>query len=264
MRGPAVALALLGLAACAGRFPDPTGAREPMPQGYLAPAELTRLAQAVPPFPAPGSPEDIADRAASDAYRAMEDDDRWLMATAHAEVRPDYAVQHFDCPLGARLVQAELPTLKRILERALHDADTASAAAKARAFRARPIKDDPDRRACVRLDPGGRDSASYPSGTATVGAVYGLVIASAAPDAAAGARRIGHEIGVSRAVCAMHYPADVAAGEALGESLFMAMAADPRFQADIVEARREVAAARASGLTNPGCAAERHALGAGR
>ena len=69
-------------------------------------------------------------------------------------------------------------------------------------------------------------------------------------------RRIGHAIGVSRVVCAMHYPADVAPGEALGRAVAAEAAATPAFQADVVAARAELARVRAAGLTNPGCVAE--------
>ncbi|WP_262423182.1 hypothetical protein [Brevundimonas denitrificans] len=45
------------------------------------------------------------------------------------------------------------------------------------------------------------------------------------PDQAEALIRIGDEIGVSRVVCALHYPSDVAAGQALGEALFAAVRA---------------------------------------
>ena len=105
-----------------------------------------------------------------------------------------------------------------------------------------------------------RSSASHPSGHATVGALWGRVMAEVAPDQAEALTRIGDEIGVSRAVCALHYPSDVAAGQALGVALFEAMRETPAYQADLAAARTEVARARALGRLNPGCAAERAAL----
>jgi len=60
----------------------------------------------------------------------------------------------------------------------------------------------------------------------------------------------------------MHYPADVAAGEAVGKAVFAEAATTPMFQADLAAARLELAQVRATGLTNPGCAAERAALAA--
>ena len=110
--------------------------------------------------------------------------------------------------------------------------------------------------------PAGRASPSYPSGSATVGSAYGQVIAALNPEHAAEAARIGHEIGVSRMVCAMHYPSDVAEGETLGVAAFQRIAATPAYQADAVVAREEIARARTAGLTSPACAAERAALAA--
>ena len=80
------------------------------------------------------------------------------------------------------------------------------------------------------------------------------------PDRAEAVRRISHEIGVSRLICAMHYPTDVAVGEQIGRDVAARAVATPAFQADMAAARAELAAARRSGLTNPGCAAERAAL----
>jgi acid phosphatase (class A) len=228
--------------------------------GYLQPGDLARLAEAVPPAPAEGSAQALADRAASARFAALEDTDRWLLATSHAELRPPLALQHFDCALGVRLGSAETPVLDRMAARAFHDANAVAEQVKARAFRARPVGDDPDRRACQTLTPAGRASASYPSGSAAVGTAYAETLALIQPERADAVRRIGHEIGVSRLVCAMHYPGDVAAGEAVGRAVMAEIAATPTFQAEADEARREIEAARATGRTNPGCAAERAAL----
>ena len=73
-------------------------------------------------------------------------------------------------------------------------------------------------------------------------------------------QRIGHEIGISRLICAMHYPSDVEAGEAIGRAVMAEVAMTPSFRADAEAARAELGAARATGRANPGCAAERAAL----
>lgn len=230
--------------------------------GYLTPEALDRLAQVVPPPPAPGSAIDRADRERSGRYRALEDGDRWLLATAHAEVRPPLALQHFDCALGVRLGDAETPALDRMMARVFHDADAVSEQVKARARRARPVGDDPDRRPCQTVTAETRASASYPSGSAALGVAYGEVFAVAVPDRAEAVRRIGHEMGVSRLICAMHYPSDVAAGEAIGRAVAAEIVADPGFRRDLPAVRAEIEAARLTGRTNPGCAAERLALAA--
>ena len=227
---------------------------------YLDHAAIQALAEAVPPAPVDGSDQAFADVAASNRLRALENTDRWRLATRHAEMRPALAMAHFDCALGFRLNAGDSPRLTAILERVLHDADEAAELAKARAFRPRPVGADPERPACQVVSPTGRNSPSYPSGSATVGAAYGEVIASLAPERAAEASRIGHEIGVSRLVCGMHYPSDVAEGERLGKATFRQIAATPAYQADAVVAREELARARTAGLTSPACAAERAAL----
>ncbi|QSF54893.1 PA-phosphatase [Brevundimonas fontaquae] len=251
------ATAILLAVGCAGA-PKP-GEATPM-AGFLGDEAIAQLTDAVPPAPAPGSVADLADKAASARFVVLEDGDRWLLATAHAELRPPLALQHFDCALGVRLGSAETPALDRVMARIFHDANSAAERVKARQARLRPVGEDPSRRACQTLTPAARRSASYPSGSAAVATAYGEAFAALEPDRAEAVRRIGHEIGVSRLVCAMHYPTDFAVGERIGRDVAAKAVATPAFQADMTAARAELAAARRSGLTNPGCAAERAAL----
>ena len=251
------ATAILLVVGCAGA-PKPIVTTPT--EGFLAPGMIARLAEAVPPPPTPGSSQDLADKAASARFVALEDSDRWLLATSHAELRPPLALQHFDCALGVRLGSAETPALDRLMARVFHDANSVAERVKARQARPRPIGDDPNRRACQVVNAAARNSPSYPSGSAAVGAAYGEAFAALEPDRAEAARRIGHQIGVSRLICAMHYPTDVAAGEEIGRAVAVEAVQTPAFQADVAAARAELEAARRSGLTNPGCAAERAAL----
>ena len=252
------------LSACAGTpaalRPQAVHAATPETKGYLSGPLIQALADAVPPPPVAGSPTDLADKARSARFKTLEDSDRWLLATAHAELRPPLALQHFDCTLGVRLGSATTPNLNRLMQRLFHDSDAAAELAKARALRPRPVGDDPERRPCQRVSEAGRKSASYPSGSSTVATVYGEAFAALEPQRATEARRTAHEMGLSRLVCGMHYPSDVAAGETLGKAVFDAASDAPGFEADLAAARTELAAARATGLTNPGCASERVAL----
>src|SRR5690606_34907667 len=139
----AAVLAVL-LSACAGTPAAlrPDAARAPVVAGYLDETVVAALADAVPPPPAPGSAEDLDDKARSARFIALEDTDRWLLATAHAELRPPLALQHFDCALDARLDPAAIPQLTRLMQRLFHDADSAAERVKARAHRPRPVGDD--------------------------------------------------------------------------------------------------------------------------
>ncbi|WP_245158309.1 MULTISPECIES: phosphatase PAP2 family protein [unclassified Brevundimonas] len=250
---------LLGLTACAGTpaaVTEVPGLQSASNEGYVGADLLTELARSIPPPPSPGSDVDLADRAASAALRPLLGGDRWLLATAHAEVRPDLAAPHFDCALGVRMGGQQTPALERMLARLFQDADHVAEAVKARAARPRPVADDQDRQSCQRITDAGRNSPSYPSGTAAVGAAYGEAFAALDPDRSDAARRTGDEIAISRQVCAMHYPSDVEAGKAIGKAVFAAAAATPAFAQDLAAARAELAMVRATGLTNPGCAAE--------
>ncbi len=254
---------LIGAAFLAGCATTTMGPPEAVP-GYLDTAELQSLADAVPVPAAPGSPEQMRDEALSQRLRALEDTDRWWMATAHAELRPPEAAQHFDCLLGTRLAETPRPALNRMMARLLADSERLTVDLVARHPRLRPLARDPARRPCQRLNEATRTSAtSHPAAGAVAGAAYGALFAAVAPDQAEAARRMGREIGLSRAVCATNWPSDVATGQALGVALYDAATVQPGFVADLEAARLELVAARAEGLTNPGCASERLALAQG-
>ncbi|RZJ96034.1 MAG: phosphatase PAP2 family protein [Brevundimonas sp.] len=246
------------LAACAGG-PRPSAEAHPPRHGYLSGTVLARISAAAPPRPMQGSPQDLADHAASDRMRALDGGDRWLLATLHAEVRPPLGQQSFDCALNVRFGAEPTPRLDHLLTRVLLDADGVAERVKAANPRQRPIGDDRTRRACQRIDDAARASNGYPSGTAVAAAAYGETLAALAPDRADDVRAAAHQIALSRVVCAMHYPSDVAAGETLGRQVATTLAADPAYQADLVAARAEVDAARARNETSPACAAERAA-----
>ena len=231
-------------------------------RGYLSPDKLRGLAAAVPAPPAKDSEQDAADRSLSASYRSLENTDRWLLATSHAEVRLPYALQHFDCTLGVRFDPANnaAPATARLLHKLFEDGEAASTIVKLRAHRPRPVGDDPARAACQTVSPAGRASPSYPSGSATVAAAYGYAMAAIDPDHAAEAIETGRQIALSRAICGMHYPTDVRIGFELGQKVFEDAANTPAFAADLTAARAELAALRAQQTTNPGCAAERSAL----
>ena len=250
-RAALAACLLVGACASAGA-PAPIVAAP----GYLDVASIRSLADATP-APLPWDP--------AGAFPEPSGTDRWWLATAHAELRPPEAAQHFDCVLGTRLAGAPRPALTRLMNRLLTDADSLTRILAETAPRPRPIKAIAGLQPCVRVNDAVRDTPSWPAGAAVVGSAYGDLFAALAPDRAEGARRIGREIGLSRVVCRMNWPGDVTDGAVLGQRLFAAGARSAAFAADLEAARAEVAAARAEGLSNPGCAAERRALGqAGR
>ncbi|MBJ7448401.1 MAG: PA-phosphatase [Brevundimonas sp.] len=259
-----LATPLIGAVWLAGCATTTFGPPEVVP-GYLASAQLAELVAAVPQPPALTGTEQAQDVALSERLRTLEDTDRWWMATAHAELRPPEAAQHFDCLLGTRLAAKPRPALNRLMGRLLADSERLTVDLVARHPRLRPLAADPARRACQRLNEATRKSpTSYPAAGAVAGAAYGALFADLAPDRAEASRQMGREIGLSRAICATNWLSDVQAGAALGEALYDAAASQPEFATDLAAARLEIASARAEGATNPSCASERLALTQGR
>ena len=240
--------AIVVLAGCAGGRPAPT----PSMAGYLRGADYLTLAQS------PGQPTLALDGSAFDEVPPGAD--RWWLAIAHAELRAPYAAQHFDCALGTRLNEGPRPALTRLMRRLLADAEAATRTLSRDHPRPRPVVAVPGLEPCQRADQAMRESPSWPASGAVAGAAYGELLADLAPDRADAVRRMGQEIGRSRAICRMNWPSDVTDGQALGRSLYARVAQEPAFRADLEAAREEIGAARAEGLTNPGCAAERRAL----
>jgi acid phosphatase (class A) len=87
-------------------------------------------------------------------------------------------------------------------------------------------------------------NSSYPSGHSTVGDLDALILAEIAPDLKGAILARGLQIGDDRVIAGVHFPSDVAAGRTLAHDLFTKLMASPAFQADLAQAKAEVAAAR--------------------
>ena len=226
-----------------------------------APVEGYLDAHAVQAVGAGFSPSPVDPQTEEAAFHSVEPGtDRWWLAIAQAELRPPEAAQHFDCVLGTRLAEKPRPALTRLMNRLLVDSARVAGALAERTPRRRPVAERPDLQPCVRMNAATRNSPSWPAGGAVAGAAYGEMFAALAPDQAEAARGRGRDIGVSRALCRVNWQGDVADGLSIGRAVYQRAAAAPGFVGDLEAARAEVAAARAEGLTNPGCAAERRAL----
>ncbi|MDO9586731.1 MAG: PA-phosphatase [Brevundimonas sp.] len=223
-------------------------------QGYLDEVAVREVSAAFTPSPIDPAHE----RAVFDSVEPGTD--RWWLAIVQAELRPPEAAQHFDCIFGTRLAERPRPALTRLMNRLLIDSAGVTNALAEREPRRRPVAEQPGLESCVRMDEAARNSPSWPAGGAVVGATYGEMFAALAPDQAEAARRRGLDIGYSRALCRVNWHADVTDGVRIGQAVYERAVDTPAFAADLEAARVEVHAARAAGVTNPGCAAERRAL----
>jgi acid phosphatase (class A) len=252
VRPGAVLAACLLMAGCAtGSVP----VTAPAPAaGYLNASAVRAVGAGLTPYPI--NPE--AEQAVFDTVEPGTD--RWWLAIVHAELRPPEAAQHFDCILGTRLAGKPRPALTRLMNRLLIDSARVANVLAEREPRRRPVAARPELQPCIRMDEAARNSPSWPASGAVAGAAYGEMFAALAPDRAGAARRRGTDIGLSRALCRVNWHADVTDGFRIGRAVYERATMAPDFAADLEAARIELAAARAEGLTNPGCAAERRAL----
>ena len=94
---------------------------------------------------------------------------------------------------------------------------------------------------CVERSEALDRSFAYPSGHATEGWTFGLVLAALIPERATAILRRGRIYGESRIVCGVHWASDVEAGRSTGAALFAALVGNPAFRADLERARAELA-----------------------
>ncbi len=221
------------------------GAAADGPHGYLAKDALDAVAVVGPP-PAAGSAAEAADVTAYRSAAAGVDTPRWREALADDDIKTTAVMKRYACALDAEVGPDTAPALARLLERTLRDAGEISEVAKTTYRRPRPFAaDDPSAPVCLDIPAERRASSSftYPSGHATVGWLWGLVLAEAAPARATQVMARSRVFTESRQVCRVHYPTDVLAGERLGAAIYARLQSSPEYEADVKAARAEIAAA---------------------
>jgi len=265
-------LALAGLLAwfvgCRDVVPSASGPREATSAaaaargpGYLLPEERPDSVALLPPPPAPGSPEFAADEAIYRELSALQGSARWQLAARDANLKFPEAAGVFSCAVGFDVTEAKTPRLYTLLQRVVIDAGQSTAKAKQKYNRDRPfeITGEP---ICVPADEQLlRGNASYPSGHASLGYVWGEVFAELLPESTAAARARAYEFGQSRVICRVHHQSDVDAGRNVGQAVFERLHQDPEFVADMAAAKVEVKKARRHGPpVGRDCSAESVAL----
>lgn len=230
--------------------------------GYLSPQERLDSKALLPPPPAAGSPAQAADEEAKQAAAALRGTPRWQWAGKDAELMFPKAAGTFSCALGLPIDEGTSPNLTVLLRRALMDAGFGTRDAKHLHQRARPFMAKSEATCTPDQEPYLRKDGSYPSGHAAIGWAWGLILAELAPERADALVQRGYDFGESRRICNVHWASDVAAGRLFGSAVVARLHANMEFAAQLAEAKREVAAARAAGLPpKEDCAAEAKALG---
>jgi acid phosphatase (class A) len=225
------------------------------PSGYIAPDAID-LTKILPAAPVKGDIRYETDRKVFKAMKAKIGGPRWQLATRDVVYATPIMMQDFSCAAGIALSPEATPATYRILATTSADTGRVNVAAKAHWQRLRPYQID-DGETCEDKKELGK-TFDYPSGHATKGWTFGLVLAALLPDRAGPILARARAYGESRIVCRVHNMSAVEAGR-LGATATMTLIRDtPAYQADLAAAKAELAAARRDATPPDGaaCASE--------
>ncbi|WP_338084270.1 phosphatase PAP2 family protein [Cupriavidus necator] len=259
----AVALAAL-VAGCAAGGTNLSAVPELRPgvaAGYLAADARPDSLKLLPAPPAQGSPALALDEDAARQAGTLRGSSRWQLATEDAVLTFPQAASAFSCVLGVPVSEKDTPYLNILLRRSLVDAGLSTYGVKDRYKRTRPFVANKTPM-CTPTDAAKLEKdGSYPSGHSAIGWAWALILAEVEPERANDILARGRAFGQSRVVCNVHWQSDVNEGRMMAAATVARLHADPTFRADLDQARREVAAARASGARpSRDCQAESAAL----
>lgn len=245
--GVSIAVSLLG---CATSAPAPIVVEANTTTraiGYLDATAVPASISLVPAPPAPGSAALALDEQVSREARALRGSARFLQATADAELGFPAGAGQFACAIDLDVDARVTPALYRLLERSRADASAATRAAKKHHQRSRPFMVNGDPTCTPDDEDDLRRNGSYPSGHASIGWAWALILSEIVPARADAIIARGRNYGESRLVCNVHWQSDIIEGRLLGAAAVARLHADPAFNRDLLAARREIAHAHAAG-----------------
>jgi acid phosphatase (class A) len=261
-----VALVASGCASSAG-VAAPTSAaqvgevRHGFLNGYLTSSELADSLALLPAPPAAGSTAQAADDAAFRELTKFQGTPRGAVAVQDANLSFPKAAETFSCAIGVPISEQQMPNLYMLLRRTLTDAGLATYKAKNKYQRTRPFVTFKVASCTPAEDAFLATNGSYPSGHASVGWSWALVLTEIAPDRADAILQRGRAFGQSRAICGVHWQSDIESGRIIGAATVARLHANRVFDTQLEAARAEVAKARSRGAAlADNCAAEAAAL----
>ncbi len=221
------------------------GVPRPRAQGYLGADRVPDHKVFLPPPPAVGSPDGVADLAIFRATRALEGSPRWTLAASDDRIGSRKMLADFGCAMGVDLGAVETPALSRVLTRANADLLPMIGGSKDHYQRPRPFVAE-KRPICIEVSDNFAASGSYPSGHSAASWLYALLLTELDPDHAAAIVARGRAFGESRVVCGVHYASDVEGGRLTTTALVAALHGSDEFEKDMAAAGAELAQLRAT------------------
>ncbi|WP_267226577.1 phosphatase PAP2 family protein [Dyella silvae] len=206
---------------------------------YLSDTQVNTVMAALPAPSAPGSAEDLADRAATDRAFA----ERSAADFNQAKQEDDFDAFAFAPVIGVDFRAEKLPHVAALFKEAETETKDAVDLSKNHWKRPRPC---PPASACaLHPEKAAKKSFGYPSGHASRAAVDAILLAQLFPQDADALMQHARDIGWRRVVKGVHTLQDIYAGREFGQALAIDMLASPAMQHDLAAAREEL---RAAGL----------------
>ena len=227
------------VAAPAPSFAAP--AKPPKPAAvskFLEPGELDP-AQILPPPPADGSPEALAEIAELHRLEAARTPDRFALARHDDEFED---VTSIAAPLGAAFDLEKLPATARLFADLRIEDSVAAKRFKAYFHRTRPRVADPTLNPCKGGEGADTSKTAYPSGHSTMGYAAAAVLSNLMPGNAQVIQARAADYAESRLICEAHYRRDIEGGHVLGVALVAELMTKPAFRAELEAARAELIA----------------------
>lgn len=225
------------------------------PPGYLT-ANAVDITKIIPPAPQSGEIRYETDRKVFKATRSEQGSARWQLATDDVPSSIGAMMKDFSCAAGVTLSATGTPITMKLLTNASADTGNATNAAKDHWKRQRPFLIDKGP-VCEDKDALAK-SYDYPSGHATRGWTFGLILSDLLPSRATPILTRARAYGESRIICGAHNMSAIEAGRLSASVTMQFVHTSAAYQKDLAAARTELAAARA-GNTGPdagSCSAE--------
>jgi acid phosphatase (class A) len=242
---PLACIALL-ITSCATSNVSDT--KEIINSGYLSKQELPDSLKLLPAPPAPNSSALALDEQIVKEAVQLRDTARWQLAISDADLSFPNAAGTFSCALNAPITEQDTPTLYKLLQRAMIDANSAVSAAKKHYQRLRPFQVNKLPLCTPNEAEHLSKNGSYPSGHTTIGWTWALLLSELSPEQADAILIRGLEYGNSRNICNAHWHSDVVQARVMAASTVAKLHAKPEFQTDLALAKQELAVVRAKGL----------------
>lgn len=215
---------------------------------YLTPNE-TDPSRLLPPPPEDGTPTQIADMEAMWKLLKSRTPERFKQAQWDNDHED---VSAFAATIGPDFDLNKLPATVKVFAAVQNDENLLAVTAKAHFHRKFATELDPSvvdlncDPADVRhseAQPGGRKPWSYPSGHATMGYSFAIILAALIPEKAQAIMARAQDYGYSREVCGDHYHDDVEASHALGTAAGIMLLKNAALQPLLEASKTELRAA---------------------